>query len=150
MQQCRTVSVIRVSQIWSRILFRGRERTSIENDVKSFQAESAKLTPAQRTQREQMLQPRVLAIQTKAQIRSSEIEATREKVMATIGGYAQPVIAQLYTQRRCGLIIDRSTALGGNMANDLTADVVKGLDAKITTITFNRETLPAQQPVTAR
>lgn len=36
------------------------------------------------------------------------------------------------------------------MANDLTADVVKGLNAKITTITFNRETLPAQQPVTAR
>lgn len=120
------------------------ERKPLDTEIQAFQAEAAKLTPAQRTQREQALQPRLQAVQAKTQQRSREIEATREKAMATIAGYAQPVIAQVYTQHKCGLLVDRNTVLGGNMTNDLTPDVVKGLDAKVTTITFNREALPAQ------
>lgn len=119
------------------------ERKPLDADLQAFQAEAAKLTPAQRTQREQALQPRLQIIQAKTQQRSREIEATRTKALAQIAGHAQPVIAQVYTQRKCGLLVDRNSVLGGNMANDLTADVVKALDAKITTITFNRETLPA-------
>ncbi|WCM25945.1 OmpH family outer membrane protein [Sphingomonas sp. QA11] len=120
------------------------ERKPLDADLQAFQAEVAKLTPAQRSQREQMLQPRLRAVQAKAQLRGREIEATREKAMATIADYAQPVIAQVYTQRKCGLLVDRNSVLGGNLANDLTADVVRGLDAKVTTISFNRETLPVQ------
>ncbi len=52
------------------------------------------------------------------------------------------MIAQVYRQHGCGLLLDRGTVMGGNFANDLTADVVKGLDAKVSTITLNRETLP--------
>jgi Skp family chaperone for outer membrane proteins len=121
----------------------GAERKPLDTDLRTYQAEAAKLTPAQRTQREQALQPRLQAIQAKTQQRTREIEATRAKVLGQIVGYAQPVIAQVYTQRKCGLLVDRNSVLGGNMANDLTPDVVKALDAKITTITFNRETLPA-------
>ncbi|WEK02138.1 MAG: OmpH family outer membrane protein [Candidatus Sphingomonas phytovorans] len=120
------------------------ERKPLDTEIQAFQAEAAKLTPAQRTQREQALQPRLQAVQAKTQQRSREIEATREKAMATIASDAQPVIAQVYTQHKCGLLVDRNTVLGGNMTNDITPDVVKGLDAKVTTITFNREALPAQ------
>lgn len=125
------------------------ERKPLDTDIQAFQAEAARLAPAQRTQREQALQPRLQAVQAKTQQRSREIEATREKAMATIAGYAQPVIAQVYTQHKCGLLVDRNSVLGGNMSNDLTPEVVKGLDAKVTTISFNRETLPAQ-PAAAR
>jgi len=124
------------------------ERKPLDTDIKTFQAEAAKLTPAQRTQREQALQPRLQAVQVKTQQRSREIEATREKAMATIAGYAQSVIAQVYTQHKCGLLVDRNSVLGGNMSGDLTPDVVKGLDARVTTISFNRETLPAQPVAT--
>jgi len=120
------------------------ERKPLEADIQAFQADAAKLTPAQRTQREQALQPRAQAVQAKTQLRAREIEATRAKALGQIAGYAQPVIAQVYGQHKCGLLVDRNSVLGGNMANDLTPDVVKGLDAKVTTITFNRETLPAQ------
>ena len=58
------------------------------------------------------------------------------------------MIAQVYGAKRCGLLFDRGAALGGNFANDLTADVVRGLDAKVQTITFERERLPEQQPAT--
>lgn len=119
------------------------ERKPLEADIQAFQADAAKLAPAQRTQREQALQPRLKAVQDKSQLRGREIEATRAKALSQIAGHAQPVIAAVYGQHKCGLLLYRNSVLGGNMANDLTPDVVKGLDAKVTTITFNRETLPA-------
>lgn len=125
------------------------DRKPLDTDLKAYQAEAPKLTPEQRATREQALAPRVKALQDKTQLRTREIEATREKAMAQIATYAQPIIAQVYTTHRCGLLLDRDGTLGGNMANDLTAEVVKGLDAKITTIQFNRETLTAA-PATAR
>lgn len=126
------------------------DQQPVDADVKAFQAEASKLTPAQRQSREQALAPRVQTVQVKAQQRSREIEATRDKAMAQIAGYAQPVIAQAYKAKGCGLLVDRNSVLGGNMANDLTPDVVKGLDASITTINFNREVLPAGAQTAAR
>ncbi|RYG11755.1 MAG: OmpH family outer membrane protein, partial [Caulobacteraceae bacterium] len=49
--------------------------------------------------------------------------------------------AQVYASKACGLLFDRNTAMGGNFANDLTAEVVAGLDARIQTIAFERERL---------
>ena len=44
-----------------------------------------------------------------------------------------------------GLSAERTRAevVAGNMANDLTPAVVQGLDAKMTTITFDLEPAPA-------
>ena len=81
-------------------------------------------------------------VERKTRQRSQEIELTREKALARIAGEEQPVIAAVYKAHGCGLLVDRNAILGGNLTGDLTADVVKGLDAKITTITFDRETLP--------
>ncbi|MFZ0269332.1 OmpH family outer membrane protein [Caulobacter sp.] len=119
------------------------DRKALDVDLKAYQAEQAKLTPAQRQAKEQALAPRVQAMQTKAQQRSREIEATREKALDQISTAAQPVIAQAYKAKSCGLLVDRAGVLGGNLSNDLTPDVVKGLDATMSTISFNRETLPA-------
>jgi len=119
------------------------DRKALDVDLKAYQAEQAKLTPVQRQAKEQALAPRVQAMQTKAQHRSREIEATREKALAQIATTAQPVIAQAYKAKSCGLLVDRNSVLGGNLANDLTPDVVKGLDATMSTISFNREILPA-------
>ena len=56
----------------------------------------------------------------------------------------KPLIAQVYKAHGCGLLVDRNSILGGNMSGDLTGDVVKTLDAKVTTITFERASLPTQ------
>jgi hypothetical protein len=64
--------------------------------------------------------------------------------MERIGAAAQPVVASVYQQKGCGLLLDRGVVLGGNMANDLTPAVVQGLDAKMSTISFDLERLPAQ------
>lgn len=120
------------------------ERAPIDADAKVLQAQAAKLSPTERSTREQALATRVQALQVKAQQRSREVEATRAKALQRLATEIQPVIARVYSEKACGLLVNRNTVLGGNMTNDLTAAVVKALDAKITTITFNREVLPSQ------
>ena len=115
------------------------ERTPIEAEAKTLEGQPDN---PQNKQRRTALAARWQALQGKAAHDSREIEATRVKVLAQIASDAQPVIAQVYGQKKCGLLFDRNVALGGNFGNDLTADVVKALDAKVQTITFERERLP--------
>ncbi|APR54652.1 OmpH family outer membrane protein [Sphingomonas koreensis] len=115
------------------------ERTPLEAEAKALEGQPDN---PQNKQRRTALAARWQALQGKAAHDSREIEATRVKVLAQIASDAQPVIAQVYGQKKCGLLFDRNVALGGNFGNDLTADVVKALDAKVQTITFERERLP--------
>ena len=119
------------------------DKQSIESESKALDAQKASLPAAQFQQKQRALAGRVKALQDKAALRSREIEVTREKALNQIADALRPVIAQAYGARGCGLLVDRNSVLGGNMAGDLTAAVVQGLDAKMTTITFNRETLQA-------
>lgn len=96
---------------------------------------------ADKTARTQALSVRLQTLQNKANLLTREIEATRVKALDRIAVEEQPIIGQVYKAHKCGLLFDRNSVLGGNMGGDLTADVVKGLDARMTTITFDRETL---------
>ena len=118
------------------------ERAPIEADAKALDAQT-KIKPADKTAKTQALSVRLQALQQKANLRSRELEATRQKALGRIAAAEQPVIAQAYKAHNCGLLFDRGSVLGGNMGGDLTPDVVKGLDARMSTITFDRENLPA-------
>lgn len=122
-----------------------QQRTPLETEARALEGQPDN---AQTQQRRQQLAQRWQTLQQTAAHNSREIEATRATAMNRIATEAQPVIAQVYGQKNCGLLFDRNSALGGNFANDLTADVVRGLDARIQTITFERERLPQQQPAT--
>lgn len=119
------------------------ERKPIDTDVQAYRAQASSLTPDQRQQREQALGQRMQSVQADQALKSRELDATREQALAQIAKYAQPVIGSAYSSKNCGLLLDRSVVMGGNMANDITAAVVAGLDAKVTTISFNLVTLPA-------
>jgi Skp family chaperone for outer membrane proteins len=123
------------------------ERTPLETEAKAIQALPDN---AQTKARREAFAVKWQALQAKAQHNSREIEATRVKALGRIANDAQPVIAQVYTQKKCGLLFDRNSALGGNFTNDLTADVVKTLDTKVQTITFERERLPQQPAAPAK
>ncbi|EQB01614.1 hypothetical protein L288_17745 [Sphingobium quisquiliarum P25] len=122
------------------------QRTPIETEARALdgQADSAEIR-----QRRTQLAQRWQALQQQAAHDSREIAATRAKALERIASEAQPVIAEVYGKKRCGLLFDRSSALGGNFVNDLTPEVVRRLDMKIQTITFERERLPEQQPAAA-
>lgn len=119
------------------------KRTPLDTDIKNFQEKESSLSEAQRKQQGSALQERMQAFQAQATELNQRIQATRAKIMQQIGQDAEPIVASSYKSHKCGLLLNRDVVLAGNMANDLTSDVVQGLDRKTTTISFNLEPLPA-------
>lgn len=117
------------------------ERKPLEAEATALRGQAAKLTPEQRRAQEKALADKFAPVQAKAELRSREIERTRAKAIDAIAAQVQPVIAAVYKEKGCGLLFDRTAALGGNFANDLTLPVVRALDAKITALVINRENL---------
>jgi Skp family chaperone for outer membrane proteins len=115
------------------------ERGPLEAEAKAMSG----LSGAQLKARQDALAPRLAALQQKAAQRSREIEATQAKALNRVAQELQPVVVQVYKSHNCGILFSRDAMLGGNPSADLTAAVVQGLDARITTITFDRETLAA-------
>ena len=119
------------------------QRKPLDADIQAFQKKSSTLTEAQRQQQGQALQQRMQAFQAQAGQLEQRIQLTRGKVMEQIGQQAQPIVNSAYSSHHCGLLLNRDAVLGGNTSNDLTSDVVSGLDAKVTSLNFNLEPLPA-------
>lgn len=126
------------------------ERVPLETELKALEAQKPSLSPTQLDDRGKPLAERWDALQRKVKQRSREIEATRTKAFGRIATEAQPIIAQVYASRKCGVLFAREAMLGGNPAADLTPAIVMGLDAKITTLTFPRETLPDEPTAAPR
>ncbi|WP_341021099.1 OmpH family outer membrane protein [Brevundimonas diminuta] len=122
------------------------QRTPLETEARALEGQPDNEA---NQQRRTALAQRWQALQQTAAHNSREIEATRAKALERIANEAQPLIAQAYGAKNCGLLFDRNSALGGNFANDLTAEVVRLLNGRIQTITFERERLPQQQPAAA-
>ncbi len=119
------------------------DRAPLNTDIEKFNSEQAKLSEAQRGERRKALADRLKPIEEKAALRQRELEATQIKVTGRLAGEFEALVAQAYKQRNCGLLVDRNSILGGNLTNDLTPAVIQALDAKLTTITFDRENLAA-------
>jgi Skp family chaperone for outer membrane proteins len=126
----------------------GQAQAEIDTERKSVQADMAALekdkSAASAAEKRKPLVERWNAVQQKTGQRSRELEATREKALTRIALEAQPVIATVYRARNCGLLFAREVMLGGNSGADITPAVIQGLDAKIATLSFDRENLPAQ------
>ncbi|BFI94571.1 MAG: hypothetical protein RSP_00810 [Rhodanobacter sp.] len=119
------------------------QRKPLAAEVQAFQKKAAKLSEAQRKEQGQALQARMQGFQAQVNQLDERIQFTRGKVMQQIGEQAQPIVASAYASHHCGLLLNRDAVLGGNTTNDITADVVRGLDAKISSLNFNLEPAPA-------
>ncbi len=117
-------------------------RTPIDADFKALQADAPKGASADVEKRRVAVQARYQAVQDMTDQRNREIEATRVKAVQRISVELQPVVAAVYKAKGCGLLLSKSAVLGGNLGGDLTDEVVKGLDARITSFAFDRENLP--------
>lgn len=116
------------------------QQTSIEAEARRIQA----LPENQRAQPSQALTPRLTAFQRLAATREAELQATQRRQLQRIATEMQPVVSQVYVQRNCGLLLDGSAVVYANPAMSITDAVVAGLNTRLPTLTFNRETLPAQ------
>jgi outer membrane protein len=94
------------------------------------------------------LEQRFAAFQRKEQQRQQEMQATQQKQFGVVLKELDPIIRDLYQQRTCSVLIDGDQ--GGvrlvNPAMNLSPQAVTGLDARIQTLTFDREHLDTQAP----
>ncbi len=126
------------------------EETQLQTDAKAYAAQRATLTSDVQQQREKAFNDRAQALQRKAQQRSRELDATQQKALSRIVSDYNPIVLGVVRTRNCGLLVDGQSVLVANPAMDLTADVVRQLDAKETQFAFEREHLDDAQPAAAR
>ncbi len=125
------------------------EETALQADIKTYGTQRASLTTEVQQQRERALTERAQALQTKAQQRNRELEATQQKALARVVSEYNPFVVTVMKSRNCGLVLDGQATLAFNPAMDLTPDVVRQLDAKITQFPFEREHLDSPAPAAA-
>lgn len=117
------------------------EDSSLQTDIKAYSAQRASLSSDVQQQREKALSDRAQTLQQKAQLRNRELEATRQKALSRVVNEYQPIVNTVLRSRSCGLVVDGQSVLAANPSMDLTPEVVRQLDAKITTFPFEREHL---------
>jgi Skp family chaperone for outer membrane proteins len=114
------------------------EQTSLQNDAKALQGKSP--TPDQL----RPLQQREQALQAKADQRQRELQATYAHQLQRIAEQIEPVVRTAYEGHHCAVLLNGEAVMAANPAMDLSDGVISGLNAKMTTITFDREAAPAQ------
>ena len=112
------------------------ERNAIETAAKSATTPAAQ-APLQK--RAQALQQRFDAYQQKTQLREAEMRQTSNKALAKVSEAARPLIRVVGNQKNCGVVLDNSAVADANPSMDITAAVVTQLNAKLPTMTFERE-----------
>ena len=122
------------------------ERTALDTEAKALEAKRATLDQSALEQQAAALQVRGNAWQRKGQLRQREVEATEQKQLARVYQEMDPAIRQVYQQKACSILIERESVLLGNPAMDITDGVVVALDARIKTLTFDRERLDQAAP----
>jgi len=122
------------------------ERTALDTEAKALDAKRATLDQGTLEQQAAALQVKANAWQRKGQQRQKEVEATEQKALSRVYQELDPAIKQVYQQRTCGLLLDRESVLLANPAMDITDGVVAALNARIKTLTFDRERLYQQIP----
>lgn len=125
------------------------EKNAIDTDARALDARRATLDQTSLEQQASALQVRAGALQRKAQMRDREVSATEQKAVARIGQEMEPLIRQVYQQKACSLLLQRTAVVIANPAMDITPQVITALNAKITQFAFDRERLDQPQAASA-
>jgi Skp family chaperone for outer membrane proteins len=125
------------------------EKNAIDADAKALDARRATLDQSTLEQQASALQVRANALQRKAQLRDREVSATEQKAVGRIGQEMEPLVRQVYQQKACSVLLQRTSVLIENPAMDITPQVVTALNGKITQFAFDRERLDGPTAATA-
>jgi Skp family chaperone for outer membrane proteins len=114
------------------------EQTKLMAEAKALEGQKASLSSELYLSRQQDLAKRLQGLRQEAAVDSRDLEATRKDVVARIWKETQPVIAAVYKDKHCGLLVSRDAVMAGNPAMDITPAIVSGLDGRLTTIAVER------------
>jgi outer membrane protein len=123
----------------------------IDPQVTSFQADRRALEAARGTLDEPTYEKRAADLNLRAanlqrlhDQRQQELEYTKQKQLGRVNQEIIQVLPGVYQSSHCSLLLDSQAVWLGNPQMDVTQGVVTALNARITTLTFDREAPPAQ------
>jgi Skp family chaperone for outer membrane proteins len=122
----------------------GGQQTQLQNDEKALVAKRSTLSQQQLEQQAQPLQQREQALNATAEQRQRDLQYTAVRQQERIAAAIQPIATSVYEQHNCSLLLNGDTVMAENPAMDITQEVVSQLNGRMSTITFDRETAPAQ------
>ncbi len=114
------------------------EGTAIETERKTLETSAATMPKPDFEKRALALRQRMEAFQTKAQLRSQELDATERQQLGKILENLNPLVQATYAEKGCGLLLNREVVMLANPAMDITDAAVAKLNAKIKTLAFDR------------
>jgi Skp family chaperone for outer membrane proteins len=122
---------------------------AINTDKTALDAQASTLDRATLEAKSANLQLRYTNFQKLVQQRAQEMQATQQKQVAVVQRQLDPILRELFQGHTCSILFERDS--GGvavvNPAMDLSAAAVSSLDARIQTLTFDREHIePGAQP----
>jgi Skp family chaperone for outer membrane proteins len=122
------------------------EADAINTERRTLESQSSTMDQATLQARQANWQLRVTNFEKREQQRSQEMQATQQKQFGVILKELDPILRTLYQQKQCSILVDGDA--GGvtvlNPAMDLSPQAVSALDARIQTLTFDREHLDNQ------
>ena len=123
----------------------------IDPQVTSFQSDRRALEAARGTMDEPTYEKRAADLNLRAanlqrlhDQRQQELEYTKQKALSRVGQEIVAVLPSVYQQSHCSLLLDAQAVWLGNPAMDVTPQLITALNARIQTLTFDREAPPAQ------
>ena len=113
------------------------EQQAIIAENNALKVGGANIPALQRDQRIGALQKRATAFTQLQQLRTAQLQATRTQALDQILKPMDQVLGPISTAHHCSVVIERSATYGFNQAMDLTPDVVRQLDVRMPTNTFD-------------
>ncbi len=120
------------------------QQTSLQTQEKALVAKRATLNQDQFTQQAQPLQQQEQALNQTADARTRDLRYTAARQQQRLAVVLEPLVRNAYVAHHCSVLLNGDTVMAANTDMDLTPEVRTALNARMTTITFDRETAPAQ------
>ena len=120
------------------------EQQTIKTEADALIAKKASLSQEQFAQQAQPFQQREQALNATAEQRSRDLQYTAAHQQERIAAAIQPLATTAYEQHHCAMLLNGEAVMAANPAMDLTQDITTALNGRMSTITFDRETAPAQ------
>ena len=117
----------------------------IQTEGQTLQQGQASIPQDQLQQRARDLETKYREFETLRQTRTGELRYTLAYQQQQIGQAADPILAALYAERGCGILLSADAVLRANPQMDLTETAIQRLNAALPSLpAFSRMAVPAQ------
>ena len=118
---------------------------AVQTGLTALQQGAAAMTPEQRDAQTAQLKQRYDEAQQLEEARSNELGYTGQEQLKVLAVAARPIIAAVYAERGCGILLNTTNIIEMNPAMDISEAVLQRVNAEVQpNRNFNRLPVPVQ------